>query len=107
MKIHICIVFTLLTLSIFLIACSSEEKEKVFSKEGSVETTITVDHLDSNNDVIKTTHNVWVKNQIIKKYEHLDTVPALGTMTQDTVSGDGETKSVSIAKDYELYITIK
>ncbi len=88
-------------------ACDDGKEIKEFSKEGAIETTLDVNHLDATHDVIITTHNVWVRNQLVKKIVSKDTIPALGLTTQIAENNEGETKSVSMKKDYEIYITVK
>ena len=78
-----------------------------FSKEGAIETIMNVDHLDNLHDIIITTHNVWVKNQLIKQIVSRDTIPTLGISSQVAQNDDGDAKIVSLKKEYEIYITVK
>ncbi len=96
----------LLSLLILVGACDEKEVQQI-SKNGAIETTMTVNHLDDNHDVIITTHNIWIKNQLAKKIEYRDTIPALGSTVQEAENHEGLTKSVSLKKDFEIYITVK
>jgi hypothetical protein len=93
-------------LVLFMGACN-EKEVKEFSKEGAIETVLAVDHLDVNRDIITTTHNVWIKNQLVRKIVSKDTIPALGLTSQTAENTEGETKNITLAKEYEIYITVK
>ncbi|MEI6821430.1 MAG: hypothetical protein WCL51_05815 [Bacteroidota bacterium] len=89
-----------------LISCSSnDDKTKEVSKDGSVETIMTVDHLNDSLDLIHTTYNVWVKYALVNKFVHTDTIPALGTTVEK--DDDGNVTGLPYKKDYELFITVK
>jgi hypothetical protein len=97
----------LLPLSFIINSCDNDDKVNQISKEGAIETVMNVDHLDQNHDVIITTYNVWIKNELARKIVHRDTVPALGNEIQQLKNEDGEAKSVPLRKEYEIFITVK
>lgn len=103
-------IFSLLIISTVLISCEDEKNEDLtntVNKNGAVETSVTVAHLDSLHDVLITNHAVWYKGTQFKNVEHRDTVPALGkekTVVEDT---DGNEKNVEVNKEYEIFITVK
>jgi len=107
MRKKITLLFIFSALFIFNYGCKNEDDVKELSKNGAVETDISVNHLDSANDVIQTTYNVWVKNAIAKKIIHVDTVPSLGITTEEGENSDGDTRPVTLQKDYEVFITVK
>jgi hypothetical protein len=94
---------------VFQIACNNKNEDVTDSvnKSGSVETAVHISHLDSVNDELVTTHKVWVKNNVFKTMEYRDTIPALGNETTVAENAGGDTKKVSVKKDYEIYITVK
>ena len=101
--------FTIVSASI-LVSCAEEKQEDLtneVSKNGSVESSVTVTHLDSMNDVLITKHAVWVKGNKIKDIEHRDTVPSLGKVNSTAENSEGDTKTVEVKKDYEIFITVK
>lgn len=98
--------FIFSTLFVLMAGCN-ESEVKQFSKEGAVETILNVDHLDDTHDIIVTTHKIWVKNELIKTTVHKDTIPTLGLAYQEAENSDGDTKTVPLKRDYELYITVK
>jgi len=100
------VLFTLFSFAIFISGCEDKEV-KEFSKEGAIETIMNVDHLNDKQDIIITTHNVWVKNVLVKKSVSRDTIPSLGLTSQVAENTDGDTKSVTLKKEYEIYITVK
>lgn len=90
---------------LLLSACDNEDKVKEISKDGAIETTMSVEHLGDKLDVIKTTHKIWVKNMLVKTSVHTDTIPALGVLKTETT--EGVTREINVKKDYEFYITVK
>ena len=88
--------------------CNDEEdKLQEISKNGSIETVLSVDHLNDQFDIVKTSHKIWVKNVLVKNILHTDTIPTLGVTTENGENSEGDTSNVTIKKDYEIYITIK
>ena len=91
---------------VMLAACKDEQKSEDLTsdvnKNGSVETSVSVQALDSTNDILVTKHTVWVKGTQFKTLEYRDTVPSLGIETKEAESG-----SVTVKKDYEIFITVK
>ena len=103
-------------LSLFLIsvvpilifqACSNDDKVKEISKNGSIETSIKVDHLNDSLDILISTNKVWIHNALVKTTIHADTIVALGTIMEEAENDNGDTQNVLVKKDYELYITVK
>ncbi len=87
--------------------CEDDEKLKEISKNGSIETVMSVDHLNDRFDIVKTSHKIWIKNILVKNIIHTDTIPALGLTTENGENSDGDTRSVTLKKDYEIFITVK
>jgi len=91
-------------------SCAEEAKEDLVNgvnKNGSVETSVSVTHLDSLNDVLTTKHIVWHKGNLFKTIETRDTIPALGMTSVEAENEAGETKNLSIKQAYEIFITVK
>jgi len=100
----------LLLCSFILFSCKDKDNEDLtnaVNKNGSVESSVTVDHLDSVNDILVTKHTVWYKGNTYKTIEYRDTVPALGIENTTAENSEGDTKSVQVKKDYEIFITVK
>ncbi len=88
----------------------SDKKEDVtdaVNRAGSVETSVTVQHADSTRDVLVTTHKIWANFSEFKTVIHQDTIPALGMENTTAENSDGDTKKVTVKKDYEIFITVK
>jgi hypothetical protein len=86
---------------------SKEDETDTVDRSGSVETSVSVEHTDSTHDVILTTHKVWVNFKEYKTVLHRDTVPALGILTTRAENVDGDTQTVKVPKDYQIFITMK
>ena len=99
----------LLFSSLFFVSCDDEKSDltNTVNKEGSVETSVTVQHADSTHDVLITRHKVWSNLTEYKTIEYRDTLPALGTHHTVAENEEGDTKNVSVPKDYEIFITVK
>jgi hypothetical protein len=93
---------------VILSSCSqNEDVVKQPQKDGSIETTLSVKH-GKGFDILTTTHKVWVKNNLWQTLYSNDTVPSLGVTTATSEEDDdGNTKTVTVPKDYEFYITVK
>ena len=103
------IVITIISAIVFY-SCEEEKQEDItneINKNGSVETAVSVSQLDSANDILITKHTVWVKGNKFKELEYRDTVPALGMETKTAENSDGDTKTIEVKKDYEIFITVK
>ncbi len=95
---------------LLMISCGKEKNEDVtneINKNGSVESAISVQHLDSLHDVLITKHQVWTNSVTSKVIEYRDTIPALGTEHTTAENAEGDSKEVSVKKDYEIFITVK
>ncbi|RYY99873.1 MAG: hypothetical protein EOO11_03585 [Chitinophagaceae bacterium] len=91
-------------------ACSDEKSDdltSIVNHHGSVETAIQVQDLDASRKVLVTTHKVWVRDTVYRTLVYRDTLPALGTERTVAENEDGDTKNVSVERDYEIYITVK
>jgi hypothetical protein len=100
--------FVLLFISMAFFSCKESQEDVVQTpnKNGAVEMKIEVLH-QNGMDVIKTTKDVWVKNQLTRSFVNFDTIPALGDTSDIFEDNDGHTKVVNVPKDYEIYITVK
>lgn len=95
---------------LMMLSCNDEKSEDLtdtINKRGSIETDISVQHLDSLHDVLITKHQVWTNYNTSKFIEYRDTVPALGIENTIAENEDGDTKQVQVKKDYEIFITVK
>jgi hypothetical protein len=97
--------------SITIIATSCKEKNEdithEINKNGAVETSVTIEHINDSSDVLITKHIVWIKNIAYKTIYSHDTIPALGMENTNAENSDGDKKQVSVKKDYEIFITVK
>ncbi len=85
----------------------NEDITQNVNKNGSVETAVQIEHLDSLHDILITSHKIWVKNQEVKTIFYRDTLPMLGTEHTLAENADGEKKEIQVKKEYEIFITVK
>jgi hypothetical protein len=92
-----------------LVACNDKNEDVTndVNHAGSVESSVTVQHLDSLHDILLTKHKVWSNYHEFKNIEYKDTIPALGIENATGENQDGDTQSVRVKKDYEIFITVK
>jgi hypothetical protein len=86
---------------------AGEDQGKTLDKDGSVETSISVEHADSTHDIILTSHKVWIGNKQYAVIVHRDTVPGLDSLTTTAGNDNGNSTQVRVKKDYQLFITVK
>lgn len=101
--------FILAFISTLILTSCSDSNDDVVSqpnKDGSVETVMSIRHADSF-DILTTTHEVWVKGIVLKFIVRNDTLPSLGTTTQEGEDNNGNTQNITVPKDYEIYLTVK
>jgi hypothetical protein len=84
-----------------------DDETREVDRNGSVETSVSIQHVDSTHDVILTTHKVWVRASQYASLLHRDTIPALDSMATEAENANGEKKWVMVKKDYQLFITVK
>jgi len=90
-------------------ACEKGNKDQVkeVDKNGSVEMKVHITHLNEDSDIMRTEKTFWVKGQQVKSVVDLDTVPALGNIQEVAENSDGQDTTVSIKKNYQIFITVK
>jgi hypothetical protein len=86
-----------------------EEKDLVneVNKNGSIETSVSVNHLDSLHDLLVTKHIVWTNGSTSKTIINSDTIPALGSAMVEAEDEKGKAKNAMVKKGYEIFITVK
>jgi len=106
MKNKLFFIFTSLTL---LSSCKEENEDITheINKNGAVETSVSVEHINDTSDVLITKHIIWNHNNEFKTIYTRDTIPGLGMENTNAENSDGDTKPVSVKKDYEIFITVK
>ena len=95
---------------LLLFSCGEKQNEDItqsVNRSGSIETAVQVEHIDSLHDVLVTSHKVWAHNSEIKTVLYRDTIPSLGTTNTVAENKDGDTKKVTVKKEYEIFITVK
>jgi hypothetical protein len=96
-------------IGLLLSACEQKNDDKVqaVDKNGSVEVKVAISHLNPDQDVMRTEKVFWVKGAAVKSIVNLDTVPALGSTREVAENSEGEDTTVSIKKNYQIFITVK
>jgi hypothetical protein len=107
MRKNIHFLFSIALLAVFLPGCGDEEKPMEKPKiihNNSVEYYVETSRLTDGRVVLKTTQQIYVRRQPYKMLVKLDTLPALGG---ETVRLEEANKDTSIAKEYDVYFTLK
>ena len=87
---------------LFLFSCSDKGNKDItnsVNKDGSVETAVVVEHIDSTRDVLVTTHKIWFRNSEFKNVVYRDTLPSLGMTTKQAENKDGDKKTIQVKKE--------
>ena len=95
---------------LLLFSCGTKQNEDItqsVNKAGAIESAVQVEQVDSLHDVLITTHTIWTNNQEVKTIQYRDTIPGLGSHIAVAENTDGETKNISVKKEYEIFITVK
>lgn len=89
-------------------ACKKEKEDEVSNvdKNGSIETVLSVEHLD-NADILITKHKIWKDKKLFKEIIQKDTIPSLGDTLVGGEDRDGSEHIAKTKKDYEFFITVQ
>lgn len=89
-------------------ACKKEKEDEVKSvdKTGSIETELSVEHLDTA-DVLTTRHKIWKNKKLFKEIVKKDTIPSLEDALVGGEDSDGTHHIAKTKKDYEFFITVQ
>jgi hypothetical protein len=105
MKYYLPIAFALIML---LSACDeNDDQVKTVNKNGGIEVSLSTTHIDSLKDLLTTHYIVWRKGIKVRAFDKKDTVPSLGKFTTEGENDNGDTRDVTVKKDYEFYVTVK
>jgi hypothetical protein len=100
----------LLAVTILVTSCGEDKNEDLVNevnKNGSIETSVSVNHLDSTHDLLVTKHIVWTNGTTSKTIINNDTIPALGSTMVEAEDEKGDVKNAMVKKGYEIFITVK
>lgn len=89
-------------------ACKKEKEDEVnnVDKNGSIETVLSVEHLD-HADLLITKHKIWKDKRLIKEIIKKDTIPSLGDTLVGGEDNNGSEHIAKTKKDYEFFITVQ
>ncbi len=94
-------------ISLLLFSCSSDEQDEDVvnnvPKDGAVESTIKVEHLNDSLDILVTDYKIWKNGNTIKSGQLNDTIPSLGF--KEVYDENNNKKTVKI--DYDVFISVK
>jgi len=93
-----------------LLICScddNDDKAKEVDKKGSIEVSLSTNHIDSLKDLVITHYTVWRKGVMVREFSVKDTIPSLGLTTTEGENDNGDTKNMVIPKDYDFFVTVK
>lgn len=95
-------------LCLFISSCDDDSgKAKEVDKKGSIEVTLSTNHLDSLKDLVTTHYTVWRKGVMVREFDVKDTIPSLGVTSTKGENDNGDTKNMVIPKDYDFFVTVK
>jgi hypothetical protein len=87
--------------------CDNEDETRELNTEGAIASELSVVHLNDKQDILTTTHTIWVTGKMRKLIVHKDTIPSLGITKTTAENDEGNSKTIPVRKDYEFYVTVK
>jgi hypothetical protein len=91
---------------LYITSCKNKPTEDLVNevpKNGSIESNVKVEHLNDSTDILVTEHKIWQNASSMKAVNSYDTIPSLGKTTVKDENGNDKL----VAKDYDIYITVK
>jgi hypothetical protein len=88
-------------------AGSNNDKVKAIDKDGSIEAQISVKHLSDTQDVMYIERKTWIHKKIVKDITTTDTIPSLGKTRETAENSSGDDTTVTVNKNYQIFITVK
>lgn len=99
---------SLLIISSFLISsCSDDKPVTELTKDQSIEITFNTKSLSDTAVLLTTNKNIYLRGSLLKSIVTTDTLPFPGMKTEEIEDDNGNTKNVTIPKEYEFFITVK
>jgi hypothetical protein len=101
-------VISALLMSSFLIAsCSDDKPVTELTKDQSIEITFDTKSLSDTAILLTTKKNIYLKGALAKSIVSTDTLPFPGMKSETIEDDNGNSKSVTMPKEYEFFITVK
>jgi len=103
----------LIILAFALTSCDDEDKNsnndkvKAIDKDGSIEAQLSVKHISDTKDVLYIERKTWVHNVMVKDVVTTDTIPSLGQTRETAENSEGTDTTVTVNKNYQIFITVK
>lgn len=104
---NITVISALLMSSFVIASCSDDKPVTELTKDQSIEITFETKTLADTAVLLTTKKNIYLKGAMIKSIITTDTLPFPGMKTESVEDDNGETKTVTMPKEYEFFITVK
>jgi hypothetical protein len=104
---NITVISALLMGSFLMASCSDDKPVTELTKDQSIEVVFDTKSLSDTAVVLTTKKNIYLKGTMIKSIITTDTLPFPGMKTEEVEDDNGETKNVTMPKEYEFFITVK
>ncbi len=104
---NITVISALLMGSFLMASCSDDKPVTELTKDQSIEIVFDTKSLSDSAVVLTTKKNIYLKGAMIKSIITTDTLPFPGMKTESIEDDNGETKTVTMPKEYEFFITVK
>jgi hypothetical protein len=104
---NISLISVLLVSSFILASCSNDKPVTELTKDQSIEISFDTKILADTAVLLTTKKNIYLKGIMLKTIITTDTLPFPGMKTEEIEDDNGNTKSVTMPKEYEFFITVK
>lgn len=104
---NIAVISAFLMCSFIFASCSDDKPVTELTKDQSIEIAFDTKSLSDTAVLLTTKKNIYLKGVMIKSIVTTDTLPFPGMKTEEIEDDNGNTKNVTMPKEYEFFITVK
>lgn len=101
------VITVLLLCSFLIVSCDDDKPVTELTKDQSIEITFNTKSLSDTAVLLTTKKNIYLKGVLAKSISNTDTLPFPGMKSETIEDENGNSKSVTMPKEYEFFITVK
>ncbi|MEI6347054.1 MAG: hypothetical protein WCP69_03805 [Bacteroidota bacterium] len=101
------LLFILSLISLLIAGCSDDKPVTDLTKDQSIEIAFDTQNLSDTAVILTTKKNIYLKGALLKTIVDFDTLPFPGFKSEVIEDDNGDSKSVTMPKEYEFFITVK
>ncbi len=98
---------SLFVFSVLIVSCSDDKPVTELTKEQSIEISFDTKNLSDTAVLLTTKKNIYLRGAMLKSIVTTDTLPFPGMKSETIEDDNGNSKNVTMPKEYEFFITVK